>query len=71
MHTPLITRINRFLKESGLAPTLFGRLAVRDPRLVTDLRNGRSPGTALEGRVEHFMNMWRARRNDTAKGEQA
>lgn len=68
MHIPLIVRIDRFLKESGLAPTLFGRLAVRDPRLVTDLRNGRAPGTALEARVEHFMNIWCANRDQSVRG---
>ncbi|MEY4269479.1 MAG: hypothetical protein RLZZ58_695 [Pseudomonadota bacterium] len=71
MHIPLLFRIDRFLKESGIAPTLFGRMAVRDPRLVTDLRNGRMPGTALEARVEHFMNMWRASRDRTVPGERA
>lgn len=69
MHIPLIVRIDRFLKESGLAPTLFGRLAVRDPRLVTDLRNGRTPGTMLEARVEHFMNKWRATRDQAVRAE--
>jgi hypothetical protein len=71
MHTPLLFRIDRFLKESDIAPTLFGRMAVRDPRLVTDLRNGRSPGTALEARVEHFMNAWRANRDRAGQGERA
>jgi hypothetical protein len=71
MHYPLIVRIDRFLKESGIAPTLFGRLAVRDPRLVTDLRNGRTPGTALEARVEHFMNMWRAENQSANAGRVA
>jgi len=36
--------------------TKFGRLAVRDPRLVLDLRNGREPRRRMVIRVEHFMN---------------
>lgn len=35
--------------------TKFGRLAVNDPRLVGDLRRGRSPGTRMCARVERFI----------------
>ncbi len=45
-----------------MPPTVFGRAAVRDPRLVSDLRGGREPGARLKRRVEHFMNKWRAER---------
>ena len=62
MHRPLLTRIQAFLDETGMPPTLFGRRAVRDPRLVHDLRRGRQPGTRMECRVEHFMNIERAAR---------
>ncbi len=36
--------------------TKFGRLSVRDPRLVLDMRNGREPRRRMVIRVEHFMN---------------
>lgn len=62
MTSPLLPRINRFLKESGLPPTLFGRMAVRDPRLVDDLRNGREPGRRVCDRIEYFIQHWRAER---------
>ena len=52
----LIRDIERFLERTGLPPTKFGRLAVADPRLVFDLRNGREPRPPLRSRVEHFMN---------------
>ena len=52
----LIRRIERFLRKTAMPWTKFGRLAVRDPRFVEDLRNGRVPRPALEQRVEHFMN---------------
>lgn len=55
----LIRKIEIFLRESGMAPTRFGRDAVRDPRLVFDLRNGREPSTRMTNKVEHFMNKWR------------
>ena len=55
----LLRRIERFLRETGLSWTRFGRLAVRDPRFVSDLRNGRTPRAKMEKRVEHFMNIYR------------
>ena len=55
----LIRRIEQFLRETGMPWTKFGRLAVQDPRFVEDLRNGRTPRSATEQRVEHFMNIYR------------
>lgn len=51
----LLRHIERFLKESGVAPTRFGRESVRDPRLVHDLRRGREPGARMRRRVEHYI----------------
>ena len=55
----LINRIERFLRETGMPWTKFGRLATHDPRFVQDLRNGRLPRPETESRVEHFMNNYR------------
>lgn len=51
----LIRRIEKFLSQTGMAWTRFGRLATHDPRFVEDLRNGRTPRPETEARVEHFM----------------
>lgn len=51
----LIRKIERFLRETGMPPTLFGRRSASDPRLVHDLRNGRVPREPLEARVTQFM----------------
>lgn len=51
----LLRTIETFLRRTGLPATKFGRLAVCDPRLVTDLRNGREPRKRLVQRVEEFM----------------
>ena len=59
----LIRKIEVFLRHTQMPPTTFGRLAAGDPRLVTDLRNGRTPRTKTEARVEHFMNDYREARN--------
>lgn len=57
---PLLRKIEIFLNETDMAWTRFGRLAVRDPRFVQDLRNGRQPGKTVAERVEYFMSLWRA-----------
>lgn len=53
----LLTRIEKFLRDTGMPATRFGRLAVHDPRLVHDLRRGREPRPRMVARVEHFMNI--------------
>lgn len=57
---PLLRKIEIFLNETDMPWTRFGRLAVRDPRFVQDLRNGREPGRIVSDRVEKFMNMWQS-----------
>jgi hypothetical protein len=57
----LIRKIEVFLRRTGMPATVFGREAVRDPRFVLDLRNGRTPRPSTERRVEHFMNTVRER----------
>lgn len=61
----LIRNIEKFLRRTGMPVTKFGRLAARDPRFVLDLRNGRTPRSTMESRVEHFMNNY----GDTAHAE--
>lgn len=62
MERSLLQRIETFLRESAMPPSVFGRAAVHDPRLVSDLRGGREAGLEVQCRVEHFMNKWRAER---------
>jgi hypothetical protein len=54
----LIRKIEVFIRRTGMPVTAFGRRAVRDPRFVLDLRNGRTPRPRTERRVEHFMNTY-------------
>lgn len=53
-----LRKIEKFLRDTGMAPTRFGRDAVRDPRLVFDMRNGREPTPRMINRIEHFMNIF-------------
>lgn len=48
-------RIERFLRQSGMAPATFGREAARDPQLVFDMRRGREIGASLTVRVGAFL----------------
>ena len=54
----LIRKIEKFLRETGMPATKFGRLAAHDPRFVLDLRMGREPREQTISRMEHFMNTY-------------
>ena len=47
--------IERFLRDQGLPPTKFGRLAARDPRLVLDIRMGREIRPEMEAKLRDFI----------------
>jgi hypothetical protein len=51
----VLPKIQKFLRRSGMPATKFGRLAVNDPRLVRDLRNGREPRARTVARIEAFL----------------
>ena len=48
-------KVDSYLRSTGMPRTKFGRLAVHDPRLVDDLRNGRQPGPGVTARVEAYI----------------
>ncbi len=52
----LIRTIEKFLRQTGMPATKFGRLSTHDPRFVLDLRNGRIPRSETEQKVRRFMN---------------
>lgn len=51
--------VEQFLRETGMAPTRFGRDAVRDPRIVLDMRNGRLPSERMCRRLGRFIDDYR------------
>jgi hypothetical protein len=55
----LLRQIEKFLRETGMPWTRFGRLAAQDPRFVEDLRNGRTPRPGTEARIARFMAIYR------------
>lgn len=60
----LLRQIERFLRQTGMPWTKFGRLAIGDPRFVHDLRNGREPREAMTRRVQTFMSSYHASQED-------
>lgn len=51
----VLEKIERHLRKTGKKPTRFGREAANDPRLVFDLRQGRTIGATLAARIETFL----------------
>ncbi len=58
----LLRRVERHLKRSATPPTRFGREAVGDPRLVFDLRNGRTPRAPLNARIVRHLEACESRK---------
>ena len=51
----LLSRIERHLRRSGIAPTMFGRMTMGDPRFVHDLRCGRVPRRETIRRIGEWL----------------
>jgi len=51
----LLSMIDRYLRETGMPASRFGREAMGDPGFVMSLRRGREPRNATVSRVATFM----------------
>ncbi len=51
----LLFKIDRYLRTTNMSRSQFGRRAVNDPRLVSDLLRGRAMKPETEARIERFM----------------
>lgn len=60
----MLRKIELYLRKTAMPPTKFGRLAVNDPRLVGDLRNGREPGSHMVARIEAFLARGESQRSE-------
>lgn len=58
----LLSMIERYLAESGITPSRFGRDAMGDPGFVGALRRGRLPRDSTIRRVEAYIRAARAAR---------
>ena len=51
----LIRRIEQFLERADMKPTRFGREAVGDPRLISDMKNGRELRDETIARIQAWL----------------
>ncbi len=58
----LLKAIEKHLEATGVPPTRFGREAVGDPRLVPDLRHGRTAQPRTEAKLRAYMAVRREER---------
>jgi hypothetical protein len=52
---PLLDAIDDFVTSRGMSPITFGRLAMRDPHFVRDIRGGRRVWPETEAKIRAFM----------------
>ncbi len=57
---PLLDAIDEFLGAHSMSPVTFGRLAMKDPHFVRDIRGGRRVWPETETKVRNFMANHRA-----------
>lgn len=55
-----IAQIDSYLERAKVSPSAFGREAVGDPNLVSDLKSGRMPNLRTVERITEFMSAPRA-----------
>jgi hypothetical protein len=63
----LLYQIENCLKVTRVPPSRFGRNAVRDPRIVHDLRRGRQPGPRMEERIRAHIAQLLAESRDSSR----
>ncbi len=51
----LLREVEKFLRTSEISAARFGRLVMRDPRFVFDLRKGREPRIRTVTRVRAYL----------------
>lgn len=54
-HFSFLGEVEAFLAASKIDPTAFGKMAMKDPSFVFDLRNGRSPSGKTMDKVRAWM----------------
>lgn len=52
---PVLLEVERWLNAHNLSASRFGRLAVGDPNLVSQLRAGRDPSSKVVARLRAYM----------------
>lgn len=55
VHPRLLSEIYLFCEETSTPTSIFGRMSVNDPSLVTDVMNGRELRKATRDKVRNYM----------------
>ena len=51
----LILRVEKFMREKRIKPATLGRKIAGDPRLIFDMRIGRTPRHPMQNRIESYL----------------
>jgi len=51
----LLDAIDEFVSLHGMSPITFGRLAMKDPHFVRDIRSGRRVWPETDAKIRAFM----------------
>jgi len=51
----LMRRIEKYMKREDMKPTRFGREAAGDPRLISDIKNGRELRDSTIARIQAWL----------------
>jgi hypothetical protein len=54
-----LSKVEAFLKRTGMTPTALGVAALGDPNFVRDIRAGRMPTYRVSDKVEAFIAKYR------------
>ena len=55
----MLTDILRFCRDHGMPETTFGRLAIKDPNFIPNLRAGRQPRPLTAVKIRNFMHNYK------------
>ncbi len=66
MHDRFVARVERFIKRHKIAPSRFGRDAVRDQNFVFELRGGKILRPDRMDQVEAYMRDYKSRAETSA-----
>lgn len=56
----MLRMVEKFLRDQDIAPTKFGRIVAKDPRLVLDMRMGREVRPAMQHKIKSYIDSFGA-----------
>jgi len=54
----VLRTVEKFLNENEIAPTKFGRMVAKDPRLVLDMRMGREVRETMKDKIIQYIEQY-------------